>query len=363
MQTGTCSLARRSSQRHRSTRITGEKFPATPSSALIQTASTCCSVILPPLRLRVPGLHGKPLLIKHRAQTSGDYDPDVTIGSVMNPEWVSPNVMAELSVVHPDGVKAIESGQKTDLSAGYRYTPILDPGTYNGQPYDGRMTDIQFNHVALVEQGRVDGAVVGDHQLEEFFEMDRTQFYRALGRAEDRAVERVAATRRAERECLPYIRHDNRAMALDSGTPEELYMSALTALGVPPQDMEGLELAALKSMFKILTSGASLDGEPNSPPNAGSSSTFGATSPQSTIGLNFSSAPQSTAGIAQDSRHGARGSSPLDAICEASHGRWTCRRNEPAHERRFANQPALEHISLRRAASALWLRMRAMSGA
>ena len=49
-------------------------------------------------------------------------------------------------------------------------------------------------------------------------------------------------------------------MALDSGTPEELYMSALTALGVPPQDMEGLDLAALKAVFKIKTNGATLDG-------------------------------------------------------------------------------------------------------
>ena len=104
------------------------------------------------LEAAVPGLHGKPLLIKHRAQTSRDYDPDVTIGAVMNPKWVSPNIEAELEVWHPDGVKAIESGQQSDLSAGYRYTPIMEPGIYNGQPYDGRMTDIQFNHVALVKR-------------------------------------------------------------------------------------------------------------------------------------------------------------------------------------------------------------------
>ena len=76
-----------------------------------------------------------------------------------------PERHGELSVVHPDGVKAIESGAQSDLSAGYRFTPIMDPGTYNGQPYDGRMTDIQFNHVALVKAGRVDGAAVGDEQL------------------------------------------------------------------------------------------------------------------------------------------------------------------------------------------------------
>ena len=53
------------------------------------------------LEAAVPGLHGKPLLIKHRAQTSGDYDPDVTIGSVMNPRWVSPNIRPSLSVCPP----------------------------------------------------------------------------------------------------------------------------------------------------------------------------------------------------------------------------------------------------------------------
>lgn len=119
------------------------------------------------LEAAVPGLHGKPLLIKHRSQTRNNYDPDVTVGSVMNPKWVSPNVMAELSVVHPDGVRAIETGQQTDLSAGYRYKAVMEPGTYNGQPYDGRMTDIQFNHVALVPSGRVEGAMVADANPDE----------------------------------------------------------------------------------------------------------------------------------------------------------------------------------------------------
>jgi hypothetical protein len=30
----------------------------------------------------------------------------------------------------------------------------MTPGTYKGQPYDGRMTDIVGNHIALVEEGR-----------------------------------------------------------------------------------------------------------------------------------------------------------------------------------------------------------------
>jgi uncharacterized protein len=116
------------------------------------------------LEAAVPTLHGKPLLLRHRSQTRNDYDPDVTIGAVMNPEWVAPDLIAELSAWHPEGLAAIESGAKKDLSAGYRYRPVMEPGHYNGQPYDGRMIDIAFNHVTICPDGRVEGAMVGDEK-------------------------------------------------------------------------------------------------------------------------------------------------------------------------------------------------------
>jgi uncharacterized protein len=114
------------------------------------------------LEAAIPTLHGKPLLLRHRSQTRNDYDPSVTIGSVMNPKWESPQIVAELSVINPEGIAAIEAGEKTDLSAGYRYRPVMEPGTYNGQAYDGRMIDIAFNHVTICPEGRVEGAMVGD---------------------------------------------------------------------------------------------------------------------------------------------------------------------------------------------------------
>jgi hypothetical protein len=114
------------------------------------------------LEAAIPTLHGKPLLLRHRSQTRNDYDPSVTIGSVMNPVWESPSIFSELSVINPEGIALIESGQRTDLSAGYRYRPVMEPGTYNGQAYDGRMIDIAFNHVTICPEGRVEGAMVGD---------------------------------------------------------------------------------------------------------------------------------------------------------------------------------------------------------
>jgi hypothetical protein len=52
-------------------------------------------------------------------------------------------------------IRGIEDGSKRDLSCGYHYRPVMRPGVFGGQRYDGIMTEIRGNHVALVEIGRV----------------------------------------------------------------------------------------------------------------------------------------------------------------------------------------------------------------
>jgi hypothetical protein len=44
---------------------------------------------------------------------------------------------------------------KVDLSCGYRCKYVWTPGTYNGQHYDCIQTNIIFNHLALVDDGRM----------------------------------------------------------------------------------------------------------------------------------------------------------------------------------------------------------------
>ena len=107
-------------------------------------------------------LHGKPFVLVHRSQTAEDHNRQITIGSVMNPVWEDPNLKAEIMVWVKEGIDFIESGEKSSLSCGYRYEAVMQPGTYNGISFDGRMTAIEFNHLALVENPRVIGAVVGD---------------------------------------------------------------------------------------------------------------------------------------------------------------------------------------------------------
>src|SRR5262249_20752731 len=71
-----------------------------------------------------------------------------------------------------------ESDARQELSCGYRYTADMSPGSYEGEPYDGVMRDIQGNHVALVTEGRAGSdVVVGDAmppEEEEFLIMAKT---------------------------------------------------------------------------------------------------------------------------------------------------------------------------------------------
>lgn len=48
----------------------------------------------------------------------------------------------------------VESGKK-DLSMGYRCRYELTPGEYKGQHYDAIQRDIRYNHIALVDEGRM----------------------------------------------------------------------------------------------------------------------------------------------------------------------------------------------------------------
>ena len=118
-----------------------------------------------PLELEkgAPTFAGKPILFSHKPTTAEDHQTDEVVGAVMNPRWDAPDLKARLVVWPGMAIKAIEDDEKAQLSAGYRYVPVMEPGVYDGQSFDGRMTQIIGNHLALVSEGRVDGAVVADN--------------------------------------------------------------------------------------------------------------------------------------------------------------------------------------------------------
>ena len=62
-------------------------------------------------------------------------------------------VVAPVNITTKDGIEAAKSG-KNQLSVGYDVTLIEQSGTYNGERYDARQTEIRGNHLALCEMAR-----------------------------------------------------------------------------------------------------------------------------------------------------------------------------------------------------------------
>ena len=98
----------------------------------------------------------KQLLIKHIFVSADDPQKESIAGTIgSNLEMVGNDVKGSLTVWDKEAINLIESGKLAELSASYFYDPIMKSGTFNGQPYDGIMTNIRGNHVALVERGRI----------------------------------------------------------------------------------------------------------------------------------------------------------------------------------------------------------------
>jgi hypothetical protein len=86
-------------------------------------------------------------------------------------EFNSPYLDADLCIWDAKAIAGIETDKVRELSCAYRYVPVMEPGEFDGQPYDGRMTEIQGNHLALVEVGRAGSdVVVADHNPFKFKE-------------------------------------------------------------------------------------------------------------------------------------------------------------------------------------------------
>lgn len=114
-----------------------------------------------------PTFCGKPLLLLHKVQSADNHSRDLTVGSVNNAVFHAPYLMAELDIWDGEAIAGIESGQQRELSCGYRYVADMTPGEVGGVKFDGKMVDIQANHIALVSNGRAGSdVVVGDSAIQ-----------------------------------------------------------------------------------------------------------------------------------------------------------------------------------------------------
>ncbi|MFS8371322.1 DUF2213 domain-containing protein [Acetobacter indonesiensis] len=114
------------------------------------------------LRAAAETINGKPILDIHQPINAEDHPKQITVGSVANAKFEAPDLVGELSIWDGEAIKSIQDGSKRCVSAGYAYRAIPDAGEIDGQPYTLKMVDIRFNHLALVENPRVQTAIIGD---------------------------------------------------------------------------------------------------------------------------------------------------------------------------------------------------------
>lgn len=102
-----------------------------------------------------------PLLSEHVPVTVDSPRPDLVVGSIGSDVVFNyPYLDADICVWDKSAIAGIETDQLRELSCAYRYVPVMEPGEFEGMPYDGRMTDIRGNHLALVSVGRAGSDVV-----------------------------------------------------------------------------------------------------------------------------------------------------------------------------------------------------------
>ena len=108
------------------------------------------------LEKAAPTFNRIPLLSRHLS-TDADNPQKQAIAGALGSEarFEAPYLKNSLAVWSQADIEDVESEEKVQLSCGYAYKAVMEPGAApDGTPFDGRMTDIVGNHVALVEAGR-----------------------------------------------------------------------------------------------------------------------------------------------------------------------------------------------------------------
>ncbi|MDE7547879.1 DUF2213 domain-containing protein [Acetobacter fabarum] len=108
-----------------------------------------------------PSFNALPVLAEHAHVTAAAPRADLVVGTTgTSARFTSPYLTNSLAIWNAGAIHNIRSGAQRELSCAYRYTPVMEAGQFEGQPYDGRMTNIRGNHVALVPSGRAGPDVV-----------------------------------------------------------------------------------------------------------------------------------------------------------------------------------------------------------
>ncbi|WKZ84176.1 DUF2213 domain-containing protein [Ralstonia pickettii] len=128
------------------------------------------NVFRPPEELRraASTFNKLPILAVHKHVSAKDPKKELIIGTTgSNSQFDGEYLTNDLAFWDAEFIGKIESDEQRELSSSYRYVPVLENGSYNSQPYEIKMTQIEGNHVALVVEGRAGPDVlVADSQIQ-----------------------------------------------------------------------------------------------------------------------------------------------------------------------------------------------------
>lgn len=105
-----------------------------------------------------------PLLSEHVPVDADNIPDHLIIGSTGSHCAFDGQYLANNLVVWKrPAIEGVLSNRKRQISSGYRYSPDMTPGNFQGMQYDGIMRSLQGNHVILCVEGRAGPDVtVGD---------------------------------------------------------------------------------------------------------------------------------------------------------------------------------------------------------
>ena len=109
--------------------------------------------------------NGLPLMARHVATTAADHKHLDTVGTTgTTARFADPYLRNGITIWTANAIRGVEDGSCRELSCAYAYRPVVRSGTTKaGEVFDIEMHDIEGNHLALVERGRVGPeAMVGD---------------------------------------------------------------------------------------------------------------------------------------------------------------------------------------------------------
>lgn len=120
-------------------------------------------------------LNSKPVTLRHPQE---DVTPEnvskLQVGFTgTDASWDGNHIWVTLTITDADAIAACERGEVRAVSCGYSAKLLFEGGNWMGTEYDEVMTDIRYNHVALVREGRAGDGVrfrIGDcADVENFF--------------------------------------------------------------------------------------------------------------------------------------------------------------------------------------------------